>query len=234
MKSNSGNALFIVLIAVALFAAISYAVTGSSRGGGASISEEKEVLASSRILSFETSLRMALARVVMSHSVEFSDLFAKPIFANDIYTTISGTIYNFGPMGSPADPSMYIFHPLGGGVSAQTFTDLAVPCSSCSATKVAPGHLNRIYSNVPGVGTDLPDPGVYIASLSEGVCRALNEKNGIRVIPFLATPSPAPPTIEQWSGSAGDMDAVRGKMSFCYRENNSMGRYNYIMILHAN
>lgn len=63
MKSNSGNVLFLILIAVALFAALSYAVTSSSRGGGIDAKKDSSELIASEIMNYVSSLEQAVTRL---------------------------------------------------------------------------------------------------------------------------------------------------------------------------
>lgn len=49
-QTQRGNVLFLILIAVVLFAALSYAVTQSSRGGGDNVDDEKMRLEAARLL----------------------------------------------------------------------------------------------------------------------------------------------------------------------------------------
>ncbi|PZP55012.1 MAG: hypothetical protein DI586_08220, partial [Micavibrio aeruginosavorus] len=61
-RPAAGNVLFLILIAVALFAALSYAVTSSSRGSGDTKMENAEIEAA-RIIQYSTSIDVGLQRM---------------------------------------------------------------------------------------------------------------------------------------------------------------------------
>lgn len=65
-SSSSGNVLFLILIAVALFAALSYAVTSSTRSGGGDASKEKVILAVNQFEQFKSSVNTSYLRLKMN------------------------------------------------------------------------------------------------------------------------------------------------------------------------
>ena len=69
---QSGNALFLILIAVALFAALSYAVTQSGRGGG-NIDREQLQIEASRFLNFVAAAQNNFQKRTLLDGIQFNE-----------------------------------------------------------------------------------------------------------------------------------------------------------------
>lgn len=69
-RPQSGNVLFLILIAVALFAALSYAVTQSTRTNGANADEDKAALIASQIVQMAAAVKTARDRLVVGEGYD--------------------------------------------------------------------------------------------------------------------------------------------------------------------
>ncbi len=98
---NAGNVLFLILIAVALFAALSYVVVHSSRMNAGSISSEEDRLNTARVENYITAINTGLLRLSIV-----------PCAVVD-YTPPSGW--------GAGDKRCHLFHPQGGDVPYQDF-----------------------------------------------------------------------------------------------------------------
>jgi hypothetical protein len=99
--SQSGNALFLILIAVALFASLSYAVTQSGRGNG-DIAAEKAMLDAATAQQCEAMIDHAINRVKLLNGCQTDEV---------SYELPDGTNTNSD---APADGSCHLFLPQGG------------------------------------------------------------------------------------------------------------------------
>lgn len=103
-NDEKGNVLFLILIAVALFAALSYAVTQTSQSGSGDASNETTLISSAQITQYPASVRTSIIRMMISNNVEVTQLEFNPPsdFSN---CSSSGT--------------RCVFHPSGGGATYQ-------------------------------------------------------------------------------------------------------------------
>jgi len=158
-QSEKGNVLFLILIAVALFAALSYVVTQSTRSGGGSTEREKNILSSAQMTQYPTALRTSLIRQVLAG------------------VAIENVKFNSPGSFSPS-VEVEVFHPQGGGATYQ-----AAPAELMAGTGGTQGvwtYNAEVY--VPGIGIDTVggnDVIAFLPGVSDGVCRQVNEELGI-------------------------------------------------------
>jgi len=167
--SESGNVLFLILIAVALFAALSYAVTQSTRTGGGSGDNETALISSAQLTQYPASIRTAVVRMIIG-GVDNQNLeFIAP--ANFADCT-----------GASATPPRYefcVFHPEGGGATYTT----------APANLMADGQVGSWYFNANfeieeiGTSVDGNDAGneiiAFLPSITQTLCFRINEELGI-------------------------------------------------------
>ncbi len=216
-NSQSGNVLFLILIAVALFAALSFAVGQSMRsGGGTGAAEETSRINGAYLHQFPTSIRQAILRMEVSKSLTAEDIsFAHP-----------GTT-DYGTFGTT--PEQEVFHPLGGATPYQ----------------LPPTNLNDgsewIFNGdleVKDLGKTNGDSGsTELIALLPGVklevCKYLNYgvSNSLQTPPSLTLTG----ETNKFTGAFGYAStltdaALDGKDAYCYYST-ALGKYVYYQVL---
>ncbi|WP_125184527.1 hypothetical protein [Hyphobacterium indicum] len=213
-----------ILLAVALFAALSYAVTQAGRSGGKDISDEDARLAASQILQHftlleQTTERMRLMNNVPANMVDLRDGASAP---NSLCITVD----------------CQLFHPDGGGATAKNFFEYAHP----DIVEPQKGQLAAELINVPEVGTSSNDIALRYIVMQDKVCEALNDKLNL---PGIITHSDSGgETYHPWSGnvlSFIDSSTVRtygddageevlvGQRTFCVRRGSQPWIYHVLI-----
>lgn len=171
-KAQSGNVLFLILIAVALFAALSYAVTSSNRTGATGINDEKAELAAATILQWLAYVDAAVLR-----------LNARGIAFEDISFVYNAKYFGGAPLNNYANntrctsDSCRIFMPDGGGVPTPDFTQYgALNPAGFGGTNLMPGYVSPVVANWNGAGTSKNDIVLWVYALDNKICSKINEK----------------------------------------------------------
>ncbi len=206
MSSSRGNALFLILIAVALFAALSYAVTQSGRGGSG-INKEKALLNAAQLTQYGASLEAALTRMTLTGTAADSIAFCSFGGVNDSSASCAVGVNEFCTTGTDC-----LFAAEGGGVVPRDDIDTG---ETASIIYISPDatifHFN--------VGTALPDSAITV-QVSLEVCEAINDGLGLV----------SPPG--QDGAGLFTIDAYSEEYSGCY-ENSGGGSYFFYHVLRA-
>ena len=172
---QSGNAFFLILIAVALFAALSYALSQSGRTSGGNASQDTNRVNASQLTQYPVSLKTAIMRMTTQGAIGVEDV---------IFNSPS----DFGALTDP-EKAVAVFYPTGGGA----------PYAKAPAEIMANGAAGTWKFNseneVAGVGSDGATAGVdtesadvtaFLSGVTQAVCESMHTKLGLGAIPTIA------------------------------------------------
>jgi len=174
INTQNGNVLFIILIAVILFAALSFAISQSTRGGGGNMSKEDIELAASEILQHASTTRQGFERL-RARGCSINQI----NFANNTYVSIDGSLSAQVNTLSPPDGSCDMYSANGAGVIPRILkSGYHSDTASCAApaANFSPGVMIARVQPTPMQGTSSNDLVLFSPGIREDVCRRINEK----------------------------------------------------------
>lgn len=199
-SKQRGNILFLILLAVVLFAAISYAVTSNERGQVKSASTENVQLQAAQMEQYAGLLENVIQRIMLINDCKDTQIG----FDNTAWKRINSASVH-GANHNPNTPSdaCRVFNPLGGGLPAQTFAGSAM--AGCGGGCMRAGHPRVIVLSIEGVGTSAPDLVLNIQYFPDAVCQQINSDMGNgAILPSVSY------TSTLWAGSYAGVTAVIG------------------------
>lgn len=173
---EQGNVLFLILIAVALFAALSYAVTQSTRSGAGDTASETNLISSAQLTQYPAGIRTSVVRMLIGGVAVEDLLFNSP---SDFG---SGQLIDTTPEAERA-----VFHPNGGNATYQLAPNDVVsqavtgePLGKWFYNAEAQIQNIGLTNGGGGAGNDVI---AWLPYVTNGICRRINEELGISGVP---------------------------------------------------
>lgn len=223
MHQSRGNILFLILLAVVLFAALAYAVTSSMRGGGQSAAGEQMTLFASQLLQNASLIENTITRAQLVNNI--------PDWGFDFYHSSYGSTKVANA--TCTQPACKIYSGNGGDIPFFTVPP-KMAIGGATAGMLMPGfHAVQVID----IGSPAPDIIITWQYISLDACKAINKALGLdnlNLTPVDAingtntiydgtlTATPAS------TGVIGDTNAaLKGKKAACYSHISDTATYGY-------
>lgn len=165
LASERGNALFIVLIAIALFGALTIAISNSG-SGQADIDDEKLALMATEMAQVAAEISDATNRLIAVNGCTAEQISYAYDDNNDGNINGSDKYYNNS---APADNSCNVFHELGGG--------LTFPTAPEGASTTGDNYHISGASKIQQTGTNETELVIYLKNVDPALCDQINVRS---------------------------------------------------------
>lgn len=239
--SEHGSVFIYILLAISLFAAISYYTSQGSRATISQLSDDQARIAANEIVEFSDKIAAAVQKLILRGCAE-----TELSFANNVYQLTNGTpIHAAGHnANAPTDGTCDVFNISGGGMNAIEFPENYGTEVAGNSTK--PAHMGAFMYDILGIGNDGDADMVWLGiTLNQDICMTINEILGV---PNSTTEPPQDDdmdgTTSSYNGTfpagmsvlGNDATELNGKTAFCFRRTNADptdGAYIYVHTLIA-
>jgi hypothetical protein len=238
MKNQQGNVLVIILIAVILLAALSFAVTkGGQGGGGKNILSEGDIkIAVSQILKYAKSTEHAIKQLQLINNCSENEIsFENSVVAD--YTTNPN---------SPVNKSCHVFDVAGGGLTFLPVQNYGYDASSYWQF-TGKAAVEEIGTEAPSWNSPFGSELVALMRVkTKELCMALNEELGVInyydhwLLGTRPPYDPASPSGIPFIGAYianvgidGQYSELIGKKSACYQHNSNENAPGYHYFYHT-
>jgi hypothetical protein len=217
-QNMRGSALIIILIGIALFGFLAFAIGQSRKGSKAIMTTEEGRLMATEIVQYGNDIRLAVDKLV-SLEMANSD-------ATGLYFAASGANAAYGVAGAHAEAE--VFNDAGGALTYR-----APPQDACDTACVYDFSGQFAIDNI---GTASADLVMTIVNLSAATCDKIN---AIQKTGFTSIPTEDAVALARFDGTTYGASSVSiggtmaGLKSFCYQESGGSARYVFVHVLRA-
>ena len=162
---QSGNVLFYIMIAVALLAALSYAVSQNFRGGAGNINSERAELNASEIIEYGSILSQSVSQIRLRGYKNTEISFENNVVAG--YANANCTYVE-----------CEIFHVSGGGVDYMTPKSVWLDSANSASLRYGEIYFHGNSSAVE-VGLSEDDLIMFVPYIKKSLCIEINRRLGI-------------------------------------------------------
>ncbi len=220
-SSQSGAAFLYILIAIALIALLSAAMSRGSRTNVTVLTTEQARIAAQEIIDYGSAIATAMQKLRLRGCTDTQISFGNSVFKQHSGSLIHADGHNAN---APSDGRCDIFKPSGGNVTAQLIPlSYVYNWTAIGSNNTELGHSRNGRFQIPEVGQEGKEELIFITPyLNENICLKINDLLGVK------NPNNYPPiltnTLALYTGGFLDNDTyklsdpegvVTGKTAFC-------------------